>query len=63
MGNAMLKTGAQKPQKLIPLAARGPPSNTPMPGLTHAPPQTAAPAVQALSHSYAAKSPPKVPFP
>ena len=42
-------------------------------GATHAPPQTAAPTVEALSHTYAAKSPlvtmarpkfpPKVPFP
>ena len=62
VGNAMafpiVKMGNKKPPKLPPpITRRGPPSNTAMPRPPHAPLQTTAPTVEALSHTYAVKSP------
>ena len=70
----IVKMGNKKPQNIpFPLHDVEPRYNTAMPRPTHAPPQTAAPTVEALSHTYAVKSllvtmsrpnsPPKAPLP
>ena len=53
-GISCCENGEQNPQSLpLSLARRGPPSIQQCLGLPHAPPQTAAPTVEALSHTYA----------
>ena len=58
MGNPMLEIREQKPPKPpLPLAGRGPHLTHQCLGRPHTPPETAAPMVHALPHSYAANSP------
>ena len=49
--------GSKNPKPPIPIARRGPHLIQQCFGPPHAPPQTAAPTVEALSHTYAVKSP------